>query len=119
MLPSQHLSDEAIAAYADGMLSRVARERAQRHLQCCPDCAHAVAVQREAAFALRAAPAPALPIGLLDRLRAVPVTTPLPTSALALDPSGAAVFPAYGTQPDPRNDAKHLPTRLIGRLGGR
>ena len=63
-------------------------------------------MQREAAFALRAAPAPVLPSGLLDRLRALPSTAPLPFSPLALDPTGAAVFPAYGTvQPEPSNDA--------------
>ena len=97
-LPGQHLSDEAIAAFADAVLTRQAHDRAQRHLAGCPECARAVAEQREAVFALRAAPAPALPIGLLDRLRAVPVTTPLPQVPLALDPSGAAVFPAYGTE---------------------
>jgi Putative zinc-finger len=99
LFPSQHLSDEAIAAFADGVLGPVARDRARRHLDGCGECAWAVSVQREAAFALRSAPLPALPTGLVDRLRAVPVTTPLPDPPLALDPTGAAVFPAFGTKP--------------------
>ena len=73
--PVQHLSDEAVAAYADGVLGRTARMRAERHLADCPECAYAVSIQREAVFALRDAPLPALPSGLLDRLRAVPTTT--------------------------------------------
>ena len=34
----QHLSDEAVAAFADGVLSGHARERAARHLNECPEC---------------------------------------------------------------------------------
>jgi anti-sigma factor RsiW len=96
-LPAQHLSDEAVAAFADGALGNGARGRAARHIAQCPDCAHAVAVQREAVWALRAAPAPALPGGLLERLRAVPSTTPLNGQPIALDDDGSAVFPAFGT----------------------
>ena len=117
VLPTQHLSDEAIVAYADGMLSRMAHERAKRHLQSCEECAQAVAIQREAAFALRAAPAPPLPTDLLDRLRALPSTTPLTIGPLALDASGAAVFPAYGTAPaEPPSDD---PMESISQLGRR
>lgn len=96
-LPAQHLSDEAIAAFADGALGNGARARAARHVAQCPECAHAVAVQREAVWALRAAPAPSLPGGLLERLRAVPSTTPLSGQPVAVDDDGAAVFPAFGT----------------------
>lgn len=96
-LPVQHLSDEAVAAYADGVLGATARLRAERHIAACPECAYSVAVQREAVFALRGAPMPALPTGLLDRLRAVPTTTPLTTTPLALSPDGSATFPSYGT----------------------
>lgn len=112
-LPVAHLSDEAVAAYADDALSEAARSRAARHIAECTYCARAVEVQREAVRALRAAPAPALPRGLLDRLRAVPTTTPLNQRPLALDANGSAVFPAYGTDasavdsagPDPANAA--------------
>lgn len=71
MASSQHLSDEAVAAAADGVLTGHARDRATRHIAGCAECAHAVRVQREAAWALRTAPAPPLPVDLLDRLRTV------------------------------------------------
>jgi len=93
----QHLSDEAIAAFADGVLSGSARDRASKHAVACPECAYAVAVQREAVWALRAAPAPPLPIGLLDRLRDVPVTTPITNVPAAIASDGSAMFAAFGT----------------------
>ena len=95
-MTTQHLSDEAIAAFADGVLSGHARDRASRHAGKCPECAHAVAVQREAVWALRAAPAPALPLGLMDRLRSVPATTPIQNVPAALAPDGSAMFAAFG-----------------------
>jgi anti-sigma factor RsiW len=94
---SQHLSDEAVAAFADGVLSGHARERARRHAAGCPECARAVRVQREVVFALRSAPAPALPLGLLDRLRSVPTTTPLDVVPSVLGRDGSAMFAAFGT----------------------
>ncbi len=96
-LPVQHLSDEAVAAFADGMLATSAQNRVVRHIADCGECAAAIAEQRAAASALRAAPAPAMPAGLLERLRAVPVTTPLSPQVMALAPDGSAVFPAFGT----------------------
>ncbi len=93
----QHLSDEAVAAFADGVLRGHARDRASRHVTGCAECAQAVRVQREAVLALRSAPAPALPIGLLDRLRQVPTTTPLDLPPTSVAPDGTTVFPAYGT----------------------
>jgi anti-sigma factor RsiW len=92
----QHLSDEAIAAFADDVLPKGARERARRHTAGCPECGHAVAVQREAVWALRAAPAPALPMGLLDRLREVPVTTPIQHVPSTVDEHGNAMFAVAG-----------------------
>jgi anti-sigma factor RsiW len=93
----QHLSDEAIAAFADDVLPKAARERARRHTAGCPECAHAVAVQREAVWALRAAPAPSLPTGLLDRLREVPVTTPIQHVPSTIDEHGNAMFAVAGS----------------------
>jgi hypothetical protein len=87
-----HLSDEAIAAVADDVLSGHARERARRHISRCPECNYAVAVQREAVWALRAAPAPSLPSGLLDRLRDVPVKTPVTRIPTTVDSDGTAMF---------------------------
>jgi anti-sigma factor RsiW len=87
-----HLSDEAIAAVADDVLTGHPRERARRHIGRCPECSYAVAVQREAVWALRAAPAPSLPSGLLDRLRDVPVTTPITRIPTTVDEHGTAMF---------------------------
>jgi hypothetical protein len=90
-----HLSDEALAAFADNVLTGLARERALRHTKVCAECRHAVAVQREAVWALRAAPAPALPGGLLDRLRGLPETTPITTPVpSAVAPDGRAMLSA-------------------------
>lgn len=92
---AQHLSDEAIAAFADDVLTGSARQRARRHTADCPECNHAVAVQREAVWALRAAPAPPLPTGLLDRLREVPVTTPVRQIPTHVDQNGTAMFASF------------------------
>jgi len=73
-----HLSEDAVAAFADGVLSVSAAGRARRHCAECAECAGAVRVQREAAMMLRTSPAPALPSGLLDRLAGLPMSTPLP-----------------------------------------
>jgi hypothetical protein len=97
-LSMQHLSDEAVAACADGVLGATASARAQRHLAGCPECAQAVNAQREVMRTLRTAPAPAVPSDLLARLRAVPVTTPLPQLDVAIGADGSTVFPAF----DPR-----------------
>lgn len=91
----QHLSDEAIAAFADDVLTGHARQRARRHTAECPECNHAVAVQREAVWALRAAPAPPLPTGLLDRLRDVPVTTPIQHVPTHVDEHGLTMFASF------------------------
>ncbi len=91
----QHLSDEAVAAFADDVLAGSARERARRHIAACPECSHAVAVQREAVWALRSAGAPALPTGLLDRLRAVPVTTPIRKVPSHVADDGTAMFATF------------------------
>ena len=92
----QHLSDEAVAAFADGVLSGHARDRAARHLNECPECRGAVKEQREAAAVLRTAAAPALPTNLIDRLRTLPLTTPLPAPPpQAISDEGEAVLPTF------------------------
>ncbi|MDQ2797262.1 MAG: hypothetical protein M3Y06_08885, partial [Actinomycetota bacterium] len=89
---TQHLSDEAVAACADGVLNGHARERAARHIASCAECANTVQGQREAAWVLRTAPAPALPSGLLDRLRGLPESTPVSTVPTAVAPDGSVMF---------------------------
>jgi anti-sigma factor RsiW len=96
-MSSQHLSDEAVAAFADGVLSGHARDRAGRHTAGCPECARAVREQREAVLALRAAPAPALPVGLLERLRSVPSTTPISGIPATVTSDGSAMFATFGS----------------------
>jgi len=122
-----HLSDEAIAAFADGVLRGAARERAARHTTGCPECAFAVAVQREAVWALRTAPAPSLPSTLIDRLREVPETTPIaaPATPSALGPDGSAMFAAFGSlgaaalvpQRAPGQPLSRRVRALVSRLG--
>jgi anti-sigma factor RsiW len=90
----QHLSDEAVAAFADGVLNGHARERAARHINACDECRQAVKVQREAVWALRSAGAPAMPSDLVDRLRTVPLTTPIPTLPAAIDRDGTPMLSA-------------------------
>ena len=94
-----HLSEDAVAAFADGVLSSAATARARRHCAECTECAEAVRGQRETAMMLRAAGAPALPAGLLDRLAGLPMSAqlPPPLSGLptALDSDGVPVFVAY------------------------
>jgi Putative zinc-finger len=91
---SQHLSDEAVAAFADGVLGGHARDRARRHVEECAECRTAVRVQREAAVALRGAAAPALPTELMARLCSLPQTTPVSTLPTTVAPDGSTVLAA-------------------------
>ena len=95
-----HLSDEAVAAFADGVLSGQARQRAQSHMAGCGECSDAVYGQRSASAMLRSASAPRAPSGLLDRLRELPITAELPTvqfpSGLSAD--GQPVFAAFASR---------------------
>lgn len=95
IMGQQHLSDEAIAAFADDVLGGSARERARGHTSVCAECNHAVAEQRAAIWALRSAPAPALPFGLLDRLRDVPATTPIHRVPTVVDERGTTMFATF------------------------
>ena len=92
-MTGSHLSDEAVAAFADGVLRGLPEQRARRHVTDCAECASAVRVQREAVFALRAAAHPMLSADLMSRLRDVPQSTPVPPPPSALDADGLAVFP--------------------------
>ena len=94
---TQHLSDEAVAAYADGVLNGHARERAAKHIGGCAECRTAVRVQREAAVALRAAGMPPAPSTLVERLRSVPMTTPMPAPPpTAIAPDGTTMLSTFG-----------------------
>ena len=89
-LPDLHLSEDALAAYVDGILAPGADERAARHLRSCAECRDAVDAEREAKALLGAAPDPDLPTGLLAKLLDVPMTadiggTDIPDRVLAID----------------------------------
>jgi len=99
-----HLSEDAVAACADGVLSPAAAIRAERHCAECAECSAAVRGQREAAMMLRAAAAPSMPSGLLDRLAGVPMSTPLPPPMSGLPTvigdDGVPMFVAHKSDPE-------------------
>lgn len=113
-MKEQHLSDEAVAAFADGVLRGLARERATRHTEKCRECRAAVRVQREAAWALRTAPAPALPVELFERLQSVPQTTPIAPSPTVIGPDGSTLL---STMAAPM--AAFVPTKRSARKAAR
>jgi hypothetical protein len=111
-----HLSEDAVAAFADGVLSTAAADRARRHCAECAECAEAVRAQRETALLLRTASRPAVPADLLSRLASVPMSAPLPPPRgglptvlgadgrpmfVAYDARNADLFPQNPTSPDP------------------
>jgi len=68
-----HLSLDAVVAFADGELSLVAYQRAAAHVERCPSCAAEVAEQTSARECLRRAGAPQMPGSLFDQLRSIPI----------------------------------------------
>lgn len=71
-----HLSLDAVVAYADGELSLVAYQRAAAHLSRCPGCAADVAEQTAASQYLRQACIPRMTGALFDALRSIPTALP-------------------------------------------
>ncbi len=72
---TEHLSPEAVAAYADGELGATAVSRADAHLNLCPTCTAAVESQKAARAALRAEGAGiTAPSGLLGQLSQIPTS---------------------------------------------
>jgi anti-sigma factor RsiW len=98
-----HLSEDAVAAFADGVLSAAAADRARRHCAECTECAEAVRAQRETALLLRTASNPSMSADLLSRLATVPMSAPLPPPCgglpTVLGADGRPMFVAH----DPRN----------------
>jgi anti-sigma factor RsiW len=115
-----HLSDEAVAAFADGVLSDNARQRAQSHMAGCTECSDAVYGQRAARAALRSALRPRLPDGLFERLRELPITAELPLiqCPAALSAEGQPLFAAAGrvepvpARPSPVPQMEAFPTAV-------
>ncbi len=76
MGPIDHLTLDAVVAYADGEMSMVSYQRAAAHVARCPQCEGEVRAQTVARSWLRSAQAPAMPTSLLDSLRSIPVALP-------------------------------------------
>lgn len=73
-----HLSLDAVVAYADGELSMSAFQRAAAHLVRCEACAAEVNEQLAAQKLLQAAGLPRMSGSLFDALRSIPVAMPAP-----------------------------------------
>jgi len=73
---TEHLSTEAVAAFADGELRMTAHLRAAHHLSLCPECALEVDAQRQARSALRDSCPVAMPTSLLGLLSQIPHHAP-------------------------------------------
>jgi anti-sigma factor RsiW len=90
---SDHLNLDAIVAFADGEMPMVAYQRAAAHVSRCPECDAEVNQQIMARSWLRAADTPAMPTGLLESLRSIPVAVPVnrPVDGVVVDPSSGRV----------------------------
>ena len=73
---TEHLSTEAIAAFADGELRMTAHLRAAHHMSLCPQCAAEVEAQRQARAALRDSQPIVVPSSLLGMLSEIPRHAP-------------------------------------------
>lgn len=71
-----HLSLDAVVAYADGEMSLTAYQRAAAHLVRCGACAADVAEQTAASQYLRGAQMPTMPGSLFDALKSIPIASP-------------------------------------------
>ncbi|HEY7814662.1 MAG TPA: hypothetical protein VIC62_15565 [Nakamurella sp.] len=85
MGPIDHLTLDAVVAYADGEMPMVSYQRAAAHVSRCPQCDAEVRAQVVARSWLRSAEAPAMPTSLLDALRSIPVALPATDNRLATD----------------------------------
>jgi hypothetical protein len=73
---TDHLSIEAVAAFADGELPMKAHLRAASHLSQCRQCAAEVDAQGQASAALRDSRPVSMPSTLMGLLSAIPQTAP-------------------------------------------
>ena len=74
-----HVSFEAVAAYADGKLGEKAAARAREHFRACHECSDQLQAQLQARAALRQAGCVQVPADLLGALCAIPARTAIPT----------------------------------------
>lgn len=73
---TDHLSTEAVAAYADGELPMKAHLRAASHLAACRECAAEVDAQGQARAALRESRPVSMPSTLMGLLTQIPDSNP-------------------------------------------
>ncbi|GAY13223.1 zf-HC2 domain-containing protein [Pseudonocardia sp. N23] len=102
-----HLTLDAIVAYADGELAAGAHARAAMHVAHCSECADEVVAQDQTRLLLSSSSAPAMPSSLLSSLCNIPQVADLPEApaGLAVTADGQLVSvmrPLGGTAPDPR-----------------
>ncbi|OLR90112.1 anti-sigma factor family protein [Actinokineospora bangkokensis] len=122
-LSDQHLMPDAVVAFVDGELGRTPHDRATAHLARCPFCAAEVTAQRQARAAVRTAPAPSMPAGLLAALQAIPQEVDLPSAPdnLAVTDDGQLVAvqrpEALPTTPDKVPFGASAPLGSSPRLG--
>jgi anti-sigma factor RsiW len=101
---ADHLSLDAIVAFADGEMPLVAYQRAAAHIARCPECECEVNQQMAARSCLRSAQAPPMPPSLLDSLKSIPVAVPAarPVDGVTIDPrTGRVVRSGHVAQPEP------------------
>jgi anti-sigma factor RsiW len=89
-----HLSLDAIVAYADGEMSLSAYKRAAAHVERCPQCNVEVTEQIATRSWLQSASAPEIPISLLDTLKSIPaaVSPAPPAPGLSVDPATGRAY---------------------------
>lgn len=75
---TEHLSTEAIAAFADGELRMKSYLRAAHHISLCAQCATEVEAQRQARAALRESCPVDIPSTLLNMLSQIPHAPTIP-----------------------------------------
>lgn len=110
-----HLSLDAVVAYADGELSLVAYQRVAAHLSRCPACAADVAEQTAASQYLRQACIPRMPGALFDALRSIPTALPADGTGTA-----ASLMPEHlgrsTHRPGAGSQTEEFPSSGFGRL---
>ena len=109
-----HLSLDAVVAFADGEMTMVSYQRAAAHVARCPQCENEVNQQMAARSWLRSAEAPAMPLSLLDSLRSIPVAMP---TEPAVD--STTIHPGSGrvARPDDHDRSAHSRTWRFRFLG--
>lgn len=95
-LGEEHLGTEALVAFVDGELTPGARQRAAAHVTGCVECGNEVRAQVQARSAVRAAPVPRAPLGLLGALHGIPGESACHVWPLGSHTRGAVVLDENG-----------------------